>query len=240
MFASMRVIVCASQKGGSGKSTLAGHIAVEAARNSDRPVAIIDTDPQASLAKWWNARRAPDPSFIQSVYSNLLHDLDQARADGFGLVVIDTPPSVTHAISQVVSFADLVVAPTRPSPHDIRAVGPTIDIAEAHGKPLVFVLNAANPQARITAEAAVALSQHGVVSPVTIHNRVDFAASMIDGRTVMEIDPHCQSAQEIAGLWRYLQQRLDRIDAAARAAAEEARMTAFSARPFGRRSAVVQ
>jgi len=238
MFASMRVLVFASQKGGSGKSTLAGHIAVEAAREESGAVAVIDTDPQASLAKWWNARRAPEPALIQSVYSNLLHDLDRARADGFRLVVIDTPPSVTHAISQVVSFADLVVAPTRPSPHDIRAVGPTIDIAESHAKPLIFVLNGANPQARITAEAAIALSQHGTVSPATIHNRVDFAASMIDGRTVMEIDPVCHSAREIGQTWAYLKKRLDRMDASAQAqAGAPAHLAISGARPFGRRSA---
>ena len=52
----VRVLVFASQKGGSGKTTLSGHIAVEAERSGDGPVALIDTDPQGSLAKWWNAR----------------------------------------------------------------------------------------------------------------------------------------------------------------------------------------
>jgi chromosome partitioning protein len=124
--------------------------------------------------------------------------------------VIDTPPAVTKAISEVVAFADLVVLPTRPSPHDLRAVGPTIDICEARRKPVVFVLNAAMARARITMEAAVALSQHGTVAPTTIHNRTDFAASMIDGRTVMEADPEGKSAEEIAALWDYLQLRLMR------------------------------
>ena len=210
----MQIIVFASQKGGSGKTTLAGHIAVEAERQGAGPVALIDTDPQGSLAKWWNARAEPNPAFIQSVFSNLFHDLDRARSEGFQLVVIDTPPSVTRAISEVVSFADLVVAPTRPSPHDLRAVGPTLEIASARGKPLVFVVNAATARARITSEAAIALSQHGTVAPTVVHHRVDFAASMIDGRTVMEIDPVCRSAREIGQLWAYLEARLARIEAA--------------------------
>jgi chromosome partitioning protein len=50
------------------------------------------------------------------------------------------------------------------------------------------------------------------VAPTIVHNRVDFAASMIDGRTVMEIDPTCASAQEIAELWRYLHARLMRAE----------------------------
>ena len=74
MLASKRVIVFASQKGGSGKTTLSGHIAVEAGRQGAGPVALIDTDPQGSLAKWWNVRQDPQPAFIQSVFSNLFHD----------------------------------------------------------------------------------------------------------------------------------------------------------------------
>jgi len=210
MFSSMQVIVFASQKGGSGKTTLSGHVAVEAQRQGAGPVALIDTDPQGSLAKWWNVRSDPAPAFIQSVFVNLYQDLDRARKDGFRLVVVDTPPAVTRAISEVVTFADLVVAPTRPSPHDMRAVGPTVDIVEGKGKPLIFVVNAATQRARITSEAAIALSQHGTVAPSIIHNRVDFAASMIDGRTVMEIDPVCRSALEIGALWQYLEERLQR------------------------------
>ena len=45
----MRVIAIVSRKGGSGKTTLAGHLAVAAEQNGDGPVAIMDTDPQASL-----------------------------------------------------------------------------------------------------------------------------------------------------------------------------------------------
>lgn len=238
MLASMRVIVFASQKGGSGKTTLSGHIAVEAERQGAGPVALIDTDPQGSLAKWWNVRKDPAPAFIQSVFSNLFQDLDRARDEGFRLVVVDTPPAVTRAISEVVSFADLVVAPTRPSPHDLRAVGPTVDIVEGRGKPLVFVLNGATPRARITSEAAVALSQHGTVAPTFIHQRVDYAASMIDGRTVMEIDPVCKSAIEIAELWRYLHERLMRAEGGYKPA-DGVVHPAFDAksRVFGRRAA---
>ena len=66
------------------------------------------------------------------------------------------------------------------------------------------------PRAR-TGESAVALSQHGMVAPVTIHHRVDFAASMIDGRTVGEVVPNCASAREIREVWLYLQERLSRV-----------------------------
>lgn len=207
----VRVVVFASQKGGSGKTTLSGHIAVEAERAGDGPVALIDTDPQGSLAKWWNARAASTPAFAQASLEELDACLDHLKSLGFRLIVVDTPPAVTQTIAHVVARADLVIVPTRPSPHDLRAVGPTVDIAESLGKPLVFVVNSATARTRITSETAVALSQHGVVAPVTLHHRVDFAASMIDGRTVGDIRPDSKSAREVATLWVYMRDRLARL-----------------------------
>ena len=208
----MRVFVFASQKGGSGKTTLAGHVAVQAELANAGPVATIDTDPQGSLEKWFEARGADRPVYIKAETNQLGGVIARAREQGYRLLVIDTPPAITRSISDVVSHADLVVVPTRPSPHDLRAVGPTVDIAEYHKKPLVFVVNAASARARITADAAVALSQHGTVAPVTLHHRVDYAASMIDGRTVMEVKADGKSAKEVGELWTYLADRIARMD----------------------------
>lgn len=207
----MHVLVMASQKGGSGKTTLSGHLAVEADKANIGPVALIDTDPQGSLAQWWNAREATSPHFAKVGLLQLSEALDQLRQSGVKLAVVDTPPAITDSISQVVAHADLVVIPTRPSPHDLRSVGATVDIAERHGKPLVFVMNGATARARITGETAVALSQHGTVAPITLHHRVDFAASMVDGRSVGEVTPKSASAREIHDLWVYIQDRLSRL-----------------------------
>lgn len=207
----MHTIVTASQKGGSGKTTLSGHLGVEAERAGAGPVALVDTDPQGSLSLWWNARTAETPHFVKAGAMDLGEVLAKLEQSGIRLTIIDTPPAITESISHVVSFADLVIVPTRPSPHDLRAVGATVDIAERHGKSVIFVLNEAIARARITGESAVALSQHGTVAPVTIHHRVDFAASMIDGRTVGEVMPSSASAKEVSELWLYIQQRLSRL-----------------------------
>ncbi len=206
----MRVLALASQKGGSGKTTLSGHLAVEAQRAGAGPVVLIDIDPQGSLADWWNEREAEMPAFAQTTVGRLASDLAVLRQQGFRLAVIDTPPAITMAIQSVISVAELIVVPTRPSPHDLRAVGATVDLCERAGKPLIFVVNGATPKAKITSEAAVALSQHGTVAPVTLHHRTDFAASMIDGRTVMEVDPNGRSSQEVQALWQYLADRLEK------------------------------
>jgi chromosome partitioning protein len=207
----LHTIVTASQKGGSGKTTLSGHLAVEAERAGAGPVALVDTDPQGSLSQWWNARASQTPHFVKTGAMDLEEILAKLERSGFRLTIIDTPPAITDSISHVVNFADLVIVPTRPSPHDLRAVGATVDIAERHGKSLIFVVNEAIARARITGESAVALSQHGTVAPVTIHHRVDFAASMIDGRTVGEVVPNSASAKEITELWLYIQQKLSKL-----------------------------
>ncbi len=209
----MRVIVFASQKGGSGKTTLVGHLAVQAERDSAGPVALIDTDPQGSLSAWWNVREAEGPLFIQTAFAKIITEIPHLAQLGVKLVMIDTPPALTIAIRDVIAYADLVVIPTRPSPHDLRSVGATLDLVEDAGKPLAFIVNGANARARITGEAAIALSQHGVVAPVIVHHRTNFATSMIDGRTVMELDPNSRSAAEMADLWAYLEQRLEKAPA---------------------------
>jgi chromosome partitioning protein len=150
------------------------------------------------------------PAFAQTTVARLASDLEVLRQQGFRLAVVDTPPAITMAIQSVIAVAELIVIPTRPSPHDLRAVGATVDLCDRAGKPLIFVVNAATPKAKITYEAAVALSQHGTVAPVTVHHRTDFAASMIDGRTVMEIDPQGRSANEIVELWDYISDRLEK------------------------------
>ncbi len=204
----MLVLTVASRKGGSGKTTLAGHLAVEAERSGSGSVALVDIDPQGSLADWWNARSAPTPLYVHTSVPTLADDLARVRDLGVDIAVIDTPPAISSRVSQAIELSDLVVVPARPSPHDLRSIVGTAELVETLGKPLIFVLNAATQRARITTEAISAISYYGPLAPVVIHQRVDFAASMIDGRTVMEVPGAKPAAQEIARLWQFLAQRL--------------------------------
>ena len=75
---------------------------------------------------------------------------------------------------------------------------------------MLFVVNGAANRAKITGDAAVALSQHGTVAPVTVHQRIDFAVSMIDGRTAGRLDVNSNSAREITELWIYVNARISK------------------------------
>jgi chromosome partitioning protein len=200
----MRILTLASQKGGTGKTTLAAHLAVEAERSKTGPVAVIDTDPQGSLAAWWNTREAAIPLFAAVNIAQLTDHLQRLRQQGIKLVIIDTPPQTLDTINNANAVADFVLIPARPSPHDLRAVAAVVEMVEEAKKPFCFVINGATPRSIIAKQAVSALAEHGKVAPATIHQRVDFAASMVDGRTVSELAPESPSAREIALLWKYV------------------------------------
>ncbi|HGB3858566.1 TPA: AAA family ATPase [Salmonella enterica subsp. enterica serovar Typhimurium] len=205
----MKTLVLASQKGGAGKTTLAAHLAIAAELAGAGPAVLIDTDPQGSLSAWWNSRDANTPALAAAKLAELPEKLEALGSAGFKLAVIDTPPAITDAIRDVVKLADLVLIPTRPSPHDLRAVGSTVDIAQEAGKPFAFTLTQAKPNARLTVQAVAALSAHGPVAPSIVHDRVDYAGSMVDGRTVQETDSKGRSAEEIAALFAFVQERMN-------------------------------
>ena len=71
---------------------------------------------------------------------------------------------------------------------------------------MLFVVNNAATNAKLTNQALTILSQHGTVAavdgqPVIIKTRTDFVSSMTDGRTAQELKPTSKSAEEIAALW---------------------------------------
>lgn len=200
----MKTIVLASQKGGVGKTTVAAHLAVAAELCGAGPCVLLDTDPQASMAHWWNGRALDTPAFAPTTLKELPSKLAALDAAGFAYAFIDTPPAIADSIRLVMALADFVVIPTRPSPHDLRAVGQTVELVMSSGKPFVFAVTQAKTNSRLTIQAVAALSEHGVVAPAIVSDRVDFAASMIDGRTVLEVDPKGKSAGEMLELWKFV------------------------------------
>jgi chromosome partitioning protein len=196
----MDVLTLVSTKGGCGKTTLTAHLAVEAERAGAGPVAVIDADPQASLARWWNSRSAETPAFVQTTLAELPQRLEELKAAGCRLVIIDTPGAEVSHTRTIVEQSNLALIPSRPSPLDLGTLGTTVSIVEAVGKPLMFVLNAVTARTRISTQAVMALSQHGPVGAI-LHQRTDYAAAMTDGRVAAELDPASKSAEEIAELW---------------------------------------
>lgn len=222
----MQVICAASRKGGGGKTNCSRHLAVAALRGGIGRVAILDLDPMRGLSRWWQRRPEDGIELLQLAPSDLPIDTHEQRTaaalaaaealtgaipllrgQGYGLLVIDTPPSADRIVRLAVEASDLVVVPVRPSPDDLDAVGETADLVVATGRPMVFVINSATKRARLTGDAAIALSQHGTVAPAILHRSDAYAAAALDGLTVLEADPRGSPAQEVAALWAYVSKR---------------------------------
>src|SRR5262245_25324630 len=206
----MRVLAFASQKSGAGKTTLAGHIAVQAQRAGTKPVVLVDLDPDASLADWFALREEDDDPLpvARASIKDLPTILQQLRAAGAALVVLDTPPTMHHAIDESIMAADLVAIPTRPCAHDLAAACATVEAIQGHGKPFVFVVNGVEPEGELMPEVVMALAQHGSIATVSISRSVAMLETMMDGRTVMELPDSPAPASEVARLWDYLAKRL--------------------------------
>ena len=204
----MYVVVLASQKGGAGKTTLAAHLAVAAEIAGYGPTVLIDTDPQATLSQWWQRREATTPAMAEATLSELSDKLRELSEGGFRLAFIDTPGRVSLANREVIALADLVLVPVKPSVADLWTIRSTIEACLETNRPYAFVISQATRGASLTVQAVAAASEHGVVAPAVIHNRVGFAAALSDGRTILELDPKGQGASEISSLLDFVQRRM--------------------------------
>lgn len=209
----MPVIVLAATKGGVGKTTLSAVLAVEAARRGMR-VALIDLDPQQSLARWHELRGVRGHS-IEAIrliepgkHEETQAQVRRALKEGADWVIIDTPPALILRIEPAVSVADLVVVAVQPSPLDVEAIDPIAELATAHARDFVFVLNRTSPRSKLTQSAIEYLSAGGEVLDVEVGNRQAYAGAMIDGRTAPEAEPKGASVAEIASLWDAIETRV--------------------------------
>src|SRR3954449_3548732 len=127
----MQTIVMASRKGGAGKTMLGTHLAVEAVRGDNDPVAIIDADPMSGASSRYNRRKSGNkfPTFWPVGEGGLRAALASADQAGIRLMFIDTPPAATEAILAILEHSDLVVIPVIPSPNDLDAIGETVALA---------------------------------------------------------------------------------------------------------------
>ena len=127
------VITIAQRKGGAGKTTLAAQLAIAWARQGAR-VAVLDIDPQGSLAAWIDLRRARlGTEAIGFDFAALpgwrAAQWVEDRAREADLVLIDGPPHRETEARIAVRVAGLVLIPVQPSPLDLWATEATLKMA---------------------------------------------------------------------------------------------------------------
>jgi len=209
----MNTVALLARKGGAGKTTCAIHMGVLAQQSGLR-VLFFDLDPQRSLSTWWQSRAAETPGLIETDARRLPELLKVAKADGYDLAMVDTPPAVTFDTTRVASAADLVLIPLRPSILDIYAVTSTVEVVRATGTPSLMVLNACpaprgDQEAATTVEARKALvGMPADLATASLAQRIDYTRALNGGEAVNEFAPGSKAAQETQQLWAEIQERL--------------------------------
>lgn len=200
-----RVITIAQRKGGAGKTTLAAQLAV-AWRRQGAKLALLDIDPQASLAGWVALRRARlGDAGIGFEFAALpgwrAEQWISEHARDAEIVLVDGPAHVEAEARIAVRAAGLVLVPVQPSPLDVWATLATLAMAREERRPLLAVLNRVPPRSAATRRIAAELSDEGVpIAAARIGNRVALVHAMAQGLGVLETAPISPAAAEIEAL----------------------------------------
>lgn len=199
----MHVITFATQKGGSGKSTLASCVAVAAEADGFR-VAVLDTDPQRTTAKWGNRREAETPAVDFCEPHQLEAVLKGLEKQKFDLVVIDTAGAHNVSVAPALQLADFCVVPVKPNLADLESAVTTAKQLNERKTRFGFVLSQCFGSTARTNDAATGLLRHGEVATANIFHRADYADAHTAGMGVTEFNPNGRASQEILLLWAWL------------------------------------
>ena len=211
----MHTIVLATQKGGSGKSTLAIGLAL-AAIHAGHSVRLIETDSQGTLSNWQSRRPYAEP-LVEPVYvaADVEQRLQSMGNEGVSLTIVDTAGGTNAATIAAIRYADLCLIPARPSVADIEATAPTLSAIRAWNKQFAFVLNQTAIRGQRITNAAGALGEQAaldladVLAQPFIVMRNDHQDALSAGLAVSEFAPGSKSADEIRGLWQWIESRLN-------------------------------
>jgi chromosome partitioning protein len=201
----MPVITIAQQKGGAGKTTLVAQLGAALAAGGVK-VALLDIDPQKSLTAWHARRKdrlaaaAAGIDLEESAGWKLSSALDRLKRS-HAWVLVDSPPHAETEARQAVRAADLVLVPLQPSPLDLWATQPTLDLAAAEKRVARLVLNRLPPRGKLldSIRAEVAKGSTAALD-AALGNRSAFAHSMGAGLGVTEYEPRGQAADELRAL----------------------------------------
>ena len=197
-----KVIAFSNQKGGSGKSTLSANIAVLWS-NSGYKVAVIDADPQKSLTYWLSERKRyyGDDDIGIDVYNFDIRSLSEEVKKikrRYDFIIIDSPPAITFETIQIIKASNGIFVPVQPSPLDLMATLPFLQIAREEKKKPLIILNRVMPRAKLTDAMILRLRYSGAkIARSRISSKVLFAETFAVGRGVIDINVTSDAAKEI-------------------------------------------
>ena len=200
-----KVITISQQKGGTGKTTLAVHLALAFIKYHNLKVAIIDTDPQGSLGKWFMIRQEKKLSddnltFKTASLWGAQYESKSLKKDN-DIVIIDTPPKIESDARPSIESADLVLIPMAASHVDFWATGAIVEIAKKANKKILIQINRANQRSKLISKTNDFIKSLNLSATKTIiGNRQIFASSMGEGKTAVEKQKKSNAVEEIKNL----------------------------------------
>ena len=203
------IISLLNQKGGVGKTTLAVHLAAALSQKKKR-VLLVDADPQGSCLSWVENREGDSPFRVIGLPKAILHKELPKVADEYDHCVIDGPPRVYDVARSAALASDIILIPVQPSPYDVWASEEIIKIIQdvrsfKDNLKAFFVINRKIVNTVIGRDVTNALA--GFEVPVLhsqVCQRVGFAETAGEGKTVLEADPDGVASQEIYALIKEL------------------------------------
>jgi chromosome partitioning protein len=209
----MKVVALTSDKGGMGKSTACLNLACAAVEDRFE-AAVLDLDPQASVGRWARLRKRAGlparPLAETCVPIDIEDRLEELRAAGADLVLLDTAGRDNNAISAAIAAADLVLVPCHPTDLELSTLGPTFARLRAESTPHYVLLidwSAGALRRRHDATEAI-LRAGGQVAPAAYTHRADYRMAIEQGQGVTEYQPWQAAAQEIRSVWGWLRDEL--------------------------------
>lgn len=220
----MKTIAFVTQKGGAGKTTLAASLAV-AAQEAGEQVAVLDLDPQQSLANWANDRTNETPAvdYLEpGSIAQLPSVLTALEKRGYTLVILDTAGIDSTGTHMAMQAADLCLVPSRPTRMDLRATRATYEAAIRLQKPFLFALNQCPPQPNNprASEAAQALAMLGYVAEPLLMQRADHQDAFASGLGVTEYAANGKAAEEIRQFWAWVKKSMEGMEHGQKAASK--------------------
>ena len=200
-----KVITISQQKGGSGKTTIAVHLALAFIKYHNLKVAIIDTDPQGSLGKWFMIRTEKKVSndnltFKTASLWGAQYESKALKKD-HDIVIIDTPPKIESDARPSIESADLVLIPIAASHVDFWATGAIVEIAKKANKKILIQINRSSQRSKLISKTNDFIKSLNLSATKTIiGNRQIFAASMGEGKTAVEKQKKSNAVEEIKQL----------------------------------------
>ena len=200
-----KVITISQQKGGTGKTTLAVHLAMAFIKYHNLKVAIIDTDPQGSLGKWFMIRSEKNVSnenltFKTASLWGAQYESKTLKND-HDIVVVDTPPKIESDARPAIEAADLVLIPMAASHVDFWATGAIVEIAKKANKKILVQINRSSQRSKLINKTNEFIKSLDLSSTKTIiGNRQIYTSAMGEGKTAVEKQKKGAAVEEIKNL----------------------------------------